>query len=176
MIYYLKSSATRNDVVLSWLIAFVLTIGILFLSGQIYSEAQAKELLEGLQKASLYYASAIIGSSATILALMLTLLTFIQKTDKPSRDTFTRLHAITAFCVYSFMGALILMLFISFPIEVFEDIPDYSFKYAFYILCLWNGMLAGHMISTILILKKTTLSIIGGVSPDFDKKGDKTDK
>ncbi len=175
MIHYLKSPATRSNIIISWAIALVLTIGILFLSGQIYSEAQAKDLLSALQKASLYYGAAIIGASATILALMLTLLSFIQNKDQPSKDTFTRVHAITAFCVYAFIGAIILMLFISFPIEVFEEVPNYSFKYAFYILRLWNGMLAGHIISTIMILKETTQGIIGDISPDFNEDGDKKD-
>ncbi len=176
MFYYLKSSATRSNILIAWFITFLLTAGILFLSGQIYSEAQAIDLLSSVQKASLYYASAIVGTSATILALMLTLLTFIQNRKEPSKDVFTRVHAVTEFCVYSFVGAVILMLYISFPIEVFEDVPNYSFKYAFYILCLWNGALAGFMISTILILRETIRGIIGYVSPDFDKDGDQKEK
>ena len=173
----LKSKHVRKPVILAWCIAFVISATVPSITGQIYGAEEAKDLLESVQKSSLYYGSAILTASATVLALMLTLLSLTSgKGVKTDEQTFTKMHAISMFCVYSFVGAIVLLVVISFPVIEFEAIPSAWFKFVYYGLCCWNGMLAGFMISTILILRDAVRFMIGAVSPDFDEEGKKEDE
>lgn len=174
----LTSKVIRKPLIIAWCSALVISASVPLITGQIYGNNEALSLLTSLQKSSLYYASAIATASATILALMLTILSLTQvyKGD-PRKETFTRLHAIAAFCVFGFIGAVILLFIISLPVEQFDGIPNAWFSSIYYTICIWNGMLAGHMISTILILRDTATQLIGDLSPDYDEDGnDENDK
>lgn len=61
----------------------VIAIGVVghFASGAIYSGLQARELIEALSRPALYLGSAIAASSATTMALMLTLLGLVRRVD-----------------------------------------------------------------------------------------------
>lgn len=162
----------RKSLIIAWAIAIIVTVGVVFVTGNIYSISQAKNLLEAVQKASLYYCSAIITASATIIALMLTLLTLTHdKMDEPQKEIFSRLNAITHLSVIAFIEAVVLLLIISFPTQKFQNMEDAWFHYGYYVITIWNGMLAAHMIATILILKDITKNIIGYLSPAYDKEG-----
>lgn len=173
-----KSKEIRPPLAIAWGIALVIAFSVPSVTGQIYGSAEAKDLLLSVQKASLYYGSAVATASATILALMLTILSFTDSYEEEEKDkkTFIRLHAIAAFCVYSFIGAIILLLCVSFPVNQFEKIPSDWFSFIYYLICAWNGLLAGHMITTILILRDTATQIIGDISPDFNEKGEEKNK
>lgn len=172
---YLKSPELYKPIAISCLIAIGITLFVIFSIGQIYA-SEAKDLLESIQKTCLYYGSAVATSSATILALTLTILSLAGSHDEQKPETYTRLQAIAQFCVLSFIGAIMLLLVVSFPVLELETIPSSWFRYVYYGVCIWNGLLAAAMISTILMLKDTTAFVIGVLSPSFDEKGDKTDK
>ncbi len=168
----LKNKELIRPVSIAWGMSIAITALVIIITGNIYGAEEAKGLLESIQKASLYYGSAVATASATIMALMLTLLGYTTRDAvEAKKRTFIYLHAITTFCVYSFIGGIILLLVISFPVQDFEKIPGHWYKYMYYVVIAWNGMLAGHMISTIFILRDTISKIIGDVSPDFDEDG-----
>lgn len=176
LINLIRAKEIRKPLAISWSIAALAALSVPTITGQIYGPEEAKDLLASVQKSSLYYGAAVATASSTILALTLTILSLTKGyKDDPAEETFTRLHAIAAFSVYGFFGAIILLLFISFPVNNFEKIPGRWYSYVYYIVCAWNGMLAGIMMSTILILKDTSSNIIGSLSPDFDKEGHKED-
>lgn len=173
---YFIDPALRKSMIIAWVIAIVVTAAVIIVTGNIYSASQAKSLLEAVQKASLFYCSAIITASATIIALMLTLLSLtINKMDEPQKEIFIRLNAITHLCVVAFIEAVILLLIISFPTQKFQHMEDAWFHYGYYIITIWNGMLAAHMIATILVLKDITKNVIGYLSPDYDDEGNRKD-
>lgn len=173
-IKFLGQDALRKPALISLSIAIITTVIVIFTTGQIYGAEEAKDLLTAIQKTSLYYGSTIAGASATILALMLTMFSMVIGKDDPNEETFIRLHAISTLCVLAFIGALFLLLCISFPVVDFEKVPSHFYKYIFYIICGWNGMLAAYMIATILILRDLVSHLIGTLSPDFDEDGNDT--
>ena len=170
--HYLFAKELRKSVLLAWAIATFLVGSVLLINGQIYQTEHAKELLSFVQNSSLYYGSAMVGACATILALMLTILGFAKNKEQESYATFVRMHAVAAFCVLGFIGGVTLLLFASFPVGDFKDIPSNWYAPAYYVLMIWNGLLAGIMISTILILRNTIVKMIGDLSPDFDDQGE----
>ncbi len=169
----LPAKELRKPIIIAWSLAILIGASVPFITGQIYGSEQAKDLLESVQKASLYYGSAITASSATILALMLTLLSLTNGRDKKSnKSTYIRLKSIASHCVLAFLGSIILLLFASFPVTDFDKIPLTWYEYVYYVICFWNGILAGQIISTILILRDTVTNMIADISPDFDEDGD----
>lgn len=167
----------RKPLAIAWSISVIVMVGVPIITGSIYGTEEAKNLLETVQRTSLYYGSAIAGTAATILALMLTVLSLTHDSiDDQDKLTYIRLHSIATFCVLGFTGSVILLLAVSFPVVEFEKIPSKWFEYVYYLICGWNGLLAGCMISTILILKDTASKLIGDLSPDFDDEGDEESK
>ncbi len=174
IINILKNKAVRKPIILAWTIAIIISGAVPIVTGQIYGAEEAKQLLEFVQRASLYYGSAVMTASATILALILTVLGLTTAHMKnPDKTTFVRLHAIAAFCVYAFIASVFLLLMSSLPVDEFEKIPSDWYRFAYYVICFWNGMLAGYIISAILILRDTASNIIANLSPDFDEEGEK---
>lgn len=170
-----KTSYLRKAMLKAWVIAAGVTIIVIITTGNIYSTSQAKLLLESVQQASLYYGSAVVTAAATILALMLTILSLAHgKLEDPDKDVFVRLRAITTLCVVSFIQSIVLLLVVSFPVQKFENVDGEWFRYGYYAVTIWNGMLAANMIGTILILSGIAKGVIGSLSPDFDKEGKET--
>jgi hypothetical protein len=169
------TSEIRTPLLIAWPLAFAATGVLIVMTGQIYGH-EAKNLLTALTSANLYYGSAVAGASATILALVLTLLSLAHgRMEDPPKAMFTRLHAIASFCVYSFIGAVILLLFSSFPFQEFNEEQQMLYKISYYVISAWNGMLAGHMITIILILRDTITFLIGHLSPSYDEEGQETE-
>lgn len=138
-------------------------------SGQIYSKAEALDLLEGLQNASLYFGSATATASATILALMLTLLSMTSQVDTQfDRSTYSGIRLIGLISTMTFVGSMLLLLSLSFPVGEFEKVPTQWFRALYYILSALNGFLAGLMIVGVLVLFETISLLINKIAPERD--------
>lgn len=161
----------RHHILFSWGLAILLALLIIFATGGLYGigEGEAREIIDTLQSSSLYYGAAIITSSATILALMITILSMAYSSDEDFEDeTYTNLKAIALLCVISFIGGVALLFFISFPVKELDKINNDYIIYFFYAITIWNGLLAGHMISVILILKNIAMATIDRFNPNLD--------
>ena len=165
----LKEKGTRRQIVVAWSLAIIFTGAILFVTGGINGAAEARDIAKTVQSASLYYGSAIMTASATILALMITLLSITYTSDEDfDVETFENLKVIAFLCVFSFIAAVALLFVISFPISELEMLKDSWAIYYFYGITLWNGLLAGQMISVVLILKNIAFSTIDRFKPNLD--------
>lgn len=139
--------------------------------GYIYGSAKAIQLLNALQNPSLFFGSAVATSSATILALMLTILSLTHNVRAEfEKEIYDSIRAAAVISTYTFLGSILLLLLLCLPVGEFDQIPGDWFKYIYYLLSLLNGLLAGLMASIILILRLTVLHIITKLSPDFDEK------
>lgn len=164
----LMNPVIRKPMFIGAAIAGAITLATMGVIGVVYRQ-EAVELLSALQRSTLYYGAAVTTSSATVLALVLTMLSLAYGSDQQANEeTYVRFRAVAIFCVYSFIGGIALLLVISFPVEDFENISSNAYRYLFYALCLWNGVLCALLIAVILILRDAIDSIIGILSPNFD--------
>ena len=139
------------------------------LTGRIYSEAQSIQLLEGIKSSSLYLGSAIATASATTLALMLTLLSIASQADTSFEyNTYKGIELIGRISTATFIGSVVQLLLLSFPIGEFKNIDPGWFKGLYYVLSTVNGLLAGLMIVGVLILLDTIATLIKELSPDIN--------
>ena len=159
----------RRYAYLSASIAAVVAIAQPILTGSIYSEAQSIQLLEGIKSSSLYLGSAIATASATTLALMLTLLSIASKADTSFEyNTYKGIEIIGRISTATFIGSVVQLLLLSFPVGEFKNIPPTWYKGLYYVLSTVNGLLTGLMIVGVLILFDTIVTLIKELSPDIN--------
>ena len=153
-------------------IGVVLLIAVVqpLLTGHIYSEAKAIELVQSIKSSSLYFSSAVATASATILALMLTLLSVTSQVDTSfGISTYKGIRVIGAIATCTFVGSVILLLILSLPVGEYESLSKVWYQVLYYILCALNGLLAGLMVFTVLILFDTITTLISELAPAADE-------
>ena len=100
---------------------------------------------------------------------MLTLLSVTHQSEISfSHSTYRGIRLIGFISTATFIGAVMLLLALSFPIGEFQTIDDRWFKGLYYTLSIMNGLLAGLMIIGVLILFDTITTLIKELSPDMD--------
>lgn len=137
------------------------------LTDHIYSGTHAVDLLESIKESSLYLGSAIATASATVLALMLTLLSITSQVDKSfDRSTYQGIKLIGDISTATFIGSVALLLLLSLPIGEFEVISGRWYVGLYYALSLLNGLLSGLTVVGVLVLSDTLKTLIKSLAPD----------
>lgn len=150
-------------------VAAAMAIGSRFLVGAVYSQADAVQLIESLARSGLYLGSAIATSSATILALMLTLLGLTRKMDTDfDKEVFVRIDRIGLLSTIGLCGALGMLLILTLPVGEFDQLPKRWFPILYNVLVGITGILTGLLISTVLLLFTTLRRVISRVTPTDD--------
>ena len=137
--------------------------------GQIYSRSEAVSLVEALSDSSLYFGSAIASASATILALMLTMLGMMHNS---SADIgiwlFKRVRMIAWFATISLCSAVALLTFSSIPIGEFEDIPTNWYVMSYYAIATLMAVVAGLLVTSILLILGAVRYLVNRLAPEVD--------
>ena len=155
------------------LIGGLLTVGISlairFFVGHIYGGAEAIKLIQALSDSSLYLGAAIATSSATILALMLTILGLARDaTDDFGMKLYHRIDVIGLLSAISLCGSILLLILLSLPVGQFDNLASWWFTGLYYTLVVLIAGLSGLLISTILMLFSTIRSVIATLTPTDD--------
>lgn len=149
--------------------AALLAVGSRFLIGTVYSDADAVQLIEALSRSGLYLGAAIATASATILALMLTLLGFTRRLDEDfDRTVYRRINRVGFLSTISLCCALLLLLFLTLPVGEFTELPDRWFPWMYNILITFTGVLTGLLITTVLLLYTTLRHVTASITPSED--------
>ncbi len=137
--------------------------------GTIYSTAEATQLIDALSRAGLYLGSAIVTASATILALMLTLIGMMRRMEKTFDDeTYRDVDLIARLATASLLLSLMVLLAFTLPVGEFEKLPQDWFVH------LYNGLFAacvimvGLVAATVSVLYRTVRRVIIGLTPGDD--------
>ncbi|MBE9115770.1 hypothetical protein IQ249_07685 [Lusitaniella coriacea LEGE 07157] len=147
-------------------ITALVVIGQPFLIGSIYGATEAADLLKGLQDSSVFFGSAVTKASATVLTLMLALLSMTKNSkDKFDGGVYRSIEIIGLISTTTFIGGVLLLLFLSFPVGKFEDIPQGWYRGLYYGISTLNGLLSGLMTAGILILFDTVRLLVRDISP-----------
>ena len=152
------------------LVGGLLTVGVSlamrFLVGQIYGSSEAVQLIQALSGSSLYLGAAIATSSATILALMLTILGLAKESSNDFNvKLYHRIDVIGLLSAISLCGSILLLLLLSLPVGQFDNLSSGWFTWLYYTLVVLIAGLSGLLISTILMLFSTIRSIIASLTP-----------
>jgi hypothetical protein len=116
------------------------------------SAFQARRLLEAVLPTVRFAATAYIGGGATVLALMLTLLTFSISHDLDFRPThYRRIRDIAALSAAVIVASVMLLMFLSFPIGEAE-VDRGWYLWVYYAVLLGGSITGGAFISIVLML------------------------
>lgn len=129
-------------------------------------DAQALNLLEAILPTTRFMASAILGSSATIIALMLTVLSLSQSIESGfERSQFQRINQIAVLCTVMLTASMLLLLVLNVPLRESEALNTY-YTAVYYFIVIYSSALGGLLISTVLMLYAAIRSIIGLLTPE----------
>jgi len=141
-----------------------------FLLGDI-SGYEAKSLITSSLSGINMLCNTIILASATILALLLTLLGISSGSDSEIKEShYKQVLNIAKFDTVLFIGALMLFQLFNIPITESENLPTSWFAYIYWITLFFSSLLSGLMVTVILLLYATVTNIIAIVGLGKDHK------
>ncbi len=158
-------SLIRSALVGGILAAIVIFVGT-YLLGNI-TDREAINNLEEIRPTLRFTASGSMTSTATILALMLTLLSFSQQTDRNLKGYhYDRIWWIARFAAGIFIAALVLLMCLNVPIGNAREAFGGFYNIVYYVLLVYTALIGGAMITIILLLYQAARDIILIAHPD----------
>ncbi|MEQ9314282.1 MAG: hypothetical protein RLN72_00435 [Henriciella sp.] len=141
-------------------------VGARFAIGNIYSEAEATNLIEALTSTGLYLGSAIAGASATTLALMLTLLGLTRNADADfDYGVYKSISQVAWLSTISLVGAVILLLMLVLPVGEFEKMPDGWYRIMYEVIFAQTVIVCALLVATVVRLFLAIRHVIARVTP-----------
>ena len=134
--------------------------------GRIYSSSEAVQLLDALSESGLYLGSASATASATILALMLTLIGMVRRADTEFDTSIYRsVLRISRISTASLMISLLLLLALVFPVGEFENLPTSWYRWMYDGLFTATVATIGMLAATVVMLYQTVHEVIAELTP-----------
>jgi hypothetical protein len=122
---------------------------------------EAKQLIKSSIPGINTLCNTIALGSATILALLLTVLSISSGSkSKLTEDHYRHVMLIARIDTTVFVAALIAFQFLNIPVTQAENVPTEWYTYFYYISLIVSALLSGGMIAVVLMLFNTVSSII----------------
>lgn len=122
---------------------------------------EARVLLEATLPTTRFLCSAVMTATASILALMLTVLSLssgVNVTLKPSH--YVRIRRIALVDSVALIIATLFLLLLSVPVSESDQVPSSWFTTLYYVVLGVSSILGGILISTVLMLYDTVKDVI----------------
>lgn len=130
------------------------------------SGGEARLLLEGMLPSIRFLCSAVMTATATVLALMLTLLSVSTTQNEQLKSVhYNRVRQIAQVDSGTFAAALILLLLISIPLAESSEVPANWYTIVYYITVVYAASLGGALITVVLMLYNAITGLIGVLNP-----------
>lgn len=162
-----EDAASRDDrrVDLRWAAAGGVAAAIIGFSGMAVvgrvTALEARRLVDAVLPTARFAASSYIAGGASILALMLTLITFSISHDLEFRAShYRRIREIAALTTAVIVASVLLLMFLSFPIGE-SDVNGDLHLWVYYAILLGAAATGGTFISVILMLFYAVRQLIG---------------
>ncbi|TVZ23768.1 hypothetical protein JM84_2722 [Dokdonia sp. Hel_I_63] len=157
MIDFIK---TNKMSLLGGAITFCFLAVAIFILGDI-SGYEAKKLIESSLSGINMLCNTIILASATILALLLTLLGISTSSQSKLKAAhYKQVLSIAKFDTVVFISSMILFQLFNIPITESQNLPTHWFKYVYWITLICSSFMSGMMVTVILLLYTTVTNII----------------
>ncbi len=154
---------------LAWIggvLAGLVALGAQMLIGVVYNGTEARALLQALVPPAGSLGGAVAQSSATILALMLTLLGLSRREmGDLEPGFFRRIQQISLLSSFALASAILLLLFLSIPLQQSANVPAAWFQGIYYALLAIIAGIAGLVVAIVIMLYNAIGSIIRVVRP-----------
>jgi hypothetical protein len=163
-------SHSHFSVVRSALIGGIVSTVIIFLGTYLLgsvSDSEAIDNLREIRPTLRFTASGTLTATATVLALMLTLLSFSQNSDRKLKGHhYDRIWWIARFAAGVFVAALLLLMILNIPINNAEETFSGAYDIVYYSLLVYAALIGGCMVTIVLLLYQAARDIILIAHPD----------
>jgi hypothetical protein len=134
--------------------------------GRIYSEIQARQLIEALSPSLRSLCLGVISASATIISLLLTTVSFVVQLDSEFDEYFYRdARLITRLSSWALFLAVFILLLLTIPITESDTLESW-FSSIYYVLMLCSATLATLIVATIIVLYRALNHILDVCHPN----------
>lgn len=158
--------AEQRQAIVGGVIAGVIALGGMLLIN-VSSGSEARLLLEAMLPSIRFLCSAVMTASATILALMLTMLSFSGQQDARLKSShYERVRQIALVDTITFAAAIILLLILSLPLAESQDVPPSWYTVVYYLTMFYAAALGGALISIVLLLYNAIVDMIRVIHPE----------
>ena len=141
-------------------------VGGQFASGSVYSSLHAREMIDALSSPALYLGSAIAASSATTMALMLTLLGLVRRVDSEfDQSMYHHVYWISLLSAFLLGGSVLMLLLMTMPIGEFDEIPQRWFPTLYKVLYWLVVLLSAMLVAMVALLFTAIRTLIAEVTP-----------
>ncbi len=148
------------------ILAAAVTIGGQFLVGQVYSGTKALQMIQALVPSSRAVGTGVVGATATILALMLTMLSLGRRvTSELGERFFKRVERIGLISTILLIISILLLLILSIPLEETKNLPTSWYRIVYYTLITMTAVIAALMVAVVLMLYNAMESLITVLAP-----------
>lgn len=125
------------------------------------SDLEARRLLDAVLSTARFAASAYVAGGATILALMLTLITFsITHELEFTAIHYRRIRDVAYLTTAAIVASVVLLMFLSFPVGE-AGVDRGSYQWVYYGVLLGGAITGGLFISAVLMLYYAVRELIG---------------
>jgi len=132
-------------------LAAVFGIGVMILVGRV-GDYEARLLLEATLPTIRFLASSVITGSATVLALMLTMLGISGQTEVDLKPThYRRIVQVSVMSVVALIASLLLLMFLTFPLQESEQLRS-LYSVVYYVVLGISAVVGGMMVAVVLML------------------------
>lgn len=132
------------------------------------SPFKAIKLLEAVLPTIRFLASSVLAAVATVMALMLTLLSLTYSSNYDFREIhYRRIRQITTLSTVAILASVILLLILGMPVEEAEQLRLY-YDIVYYTITALASLLGGLLIAIVLMLQRTIRGLIDIGHPDGD--------
>jgi phosphatidylserine synthase len=140
--------------------------------GSVYGTGQAIDLIGSLADSGLYLGSGIATASATMLALMLTMLSFTRSTDSEfGEDVYRRVYRVSVMATLSLVGAVTLLLILTIPVQEMEGVPPNFFEILYNVLFALVTVCCALVVATVVMIYTVIRTVVAKTTPldDFEE-------
>ena len=156
----------QRQAILGGVVAGIIVLAGMFLIN-VSSGSEARFLLEAMLPSVRFLCSAVMTASATILALMLTMLSFSGQREAQLKTThYERVRQIALVDTITFAAAIILLLILSLPLAESQDVPQSWYTVVYYLTMFYAAALGGALISIVLLLYHAIVDMIRVMHPE----------
>lgn len=153
------------------IIAFIFAVSMLgfIVVGQVYVDTQSRILIEAIAPSLRTLCFAVITTSATIIPLLMTMVSLASRSDNNFDEIFyIRLRIITWLGTVAIVASALLLLVISIPITESDNLRGW-YGFIYIAVVMGASAIASLLVGIVVTLYKTMRGLIHQITPDFSE-------
>lgn len=124
-------------------------------------QREARVLLDSMMPTSRFLCSSVMAASATILALMLTVLSMTLNSEVDLKSTFYgRVQQIAFYDMLLLIVATCFLVVHCIPVTESSELPDWWFPTVYYLLLGTSAVMAGAMVAIVCMIYSAVVDVI----------------